>query len=189
MRTAQKDLRAFRASSIELSWAHLEFRRVPLDGSNNACADHKALVSGHGELWLCVWSPVTDLVHWPLRSDSSGNRLQLIYLQKAQGRGGGSQQRGTRGGGAKDARYPAVTEVWPDLVFQEAEPEKKNHTAIREGREARHWESWFYAIVPLSQLLSRRMSHLNLLPVPPVMTALLKTIKKTHFRPVEQSAN
>lgn len=70
MRTAQKDFRA--SQRLLSSLAHLEFRRVPLDGSNYARTDQKALVSGHGRAlvavpdhWLRIWSTdYSDLTQW-----------------------------------------------------------------------------------------------------------------------------
>lgn len=82
---------------------------MPLDGSNYARTDEKALVSGHGRAlvavpdhWLRIWSTdYSDLTQW--------NQAAVNIPSK--GLGGGVSKEKTVGAGAKDARRPTGTGV------------------------------------------------------------------------------
>lgn len=115
------------------SLAHLEFRRVPLDGSNDARTDDKALVSGHGRAvvavpdhWLRIWfTDYSDLTQW--------NQAAVKIPSKSLG--GRSQQRENRRGrskGCASSSGDSGAEVWPNLAFQNAELEKKKKPSLRD---------------------------------------------------------
>lgn len=85
-------IRASQITKVYKVFTHLEFRRVPVYGSNNSGADHKALFTGHGAVTpacLCSLDETRSLPDpsWPTYLPRS--LLDLTMLYEGCARGGG----------------------------------------------------------------------------------------------------